>query len=205
MYKARKLILAVLAIGIAITLSGCKKETGTQSTTVQDTNKEAIVSQEKSSVKLEETKDLSLAGWKTYTNPKYNYEVKYPSDWFYMEDACCPPPPGGVNLNNFSAKKDGYAANQTKSEVYGIDFLCLYEGRIDDIGEVQLQRSEGIENELTKINGLDAIKFTKNVVPGDPSKKVLTYYIVDGMQGCRSTFTDDCDECSEIISSFKYL
>lgn len=201
MRKTKNLFLILLVILVAVALAGCKKKTDTQTTTTLETTEETISENDSSNQSF----GLQPKEWQVHTNEKYGYKVKYPLDWFYMEDACCPPPPAFVNFNNISSKKLEYSRRQTEEGVKGIDFLCMYEGKIDDIGEVKAYKEEGVAGELTKINGFDAIKFTRNVVPGNDSKNVLSYYIVDGTQGCRSTFTDDCDECTKIISSFKFI
>ncbi len=142
--------------------------------------------------------------WQIYKNEKYGYQIKYPNDWYFMEDACCPPPPASVNLNNFSSKRSEYSANQTKNEIYGIDILCLYEGSLDEIGEIQNLKDRGAKAENTTVNSHSAIKFAKNVVPGDNSEKAITYYIVDGQQGCRITYTDKCPVCEKITQTFQF-
>ncbi len=142
--------------------------------------------------------------WVFYTNEKYGYQFKYPSDWYFLKDGCCPPPPAAINFNNYSDTQEEYATHQFEKDVYGINVYCNYEGSVDDIGEVQLQKKEGAKNETKKINGFDAIIFSKDQTPGDSSVRVKNAYIVNGQQGCRITFDTNCAECPKILESFKF-
>ncbi len=85
----------------------------------------------------------TVGNWQIYKNEKYGYSLRYPTEWYFLEDACCLPPPVYVVLNNYSTKQNEYASNQMKEDVYGVDITCLYEGRLDEIGEVQLLKKEG--------------------------------------------------------------
>jgi len=145
------------------------------------------------------------AGWKEYKNDKFGYTVNYPKEWYYTKDMCCPPPPASVSFNNYSEKMLEYAKRQFEKGMYNFDILCLYEGNIDDIGEVKLYREERVESEKFEVNGSKAIKFTKDGVPGDSSEQVFSYYVSNGASSCRITYTSRCSSCDKILSSFQYI
>ena len=145
------------------------------------------------------------AGWKEYKNDKFGYAVNYPKEWYYTKDTCCPPPPANVSFNNYSEKMLEYAKRQFEKGMYNFDILCLYEGNIDDIGEVKLYREERVESEKFEINNSKAIKFTKDGVPGDSSEQIFSHYVSNGASSCRITYTSRCPSCEKILSSFQYI
>ena len=200
--KTKILTLFVIIVSIFL-FSGCQKEK-----TITSKESQAPVSQvleEKNqpaeTVESGNKNKADYSGWETYSNEKYKYQIKYPKGWFFMKDYCCPPPPASVNLNNISDKKAEYAARQTEPGAQGINIDCLYEGKIDDIGEVQLQKKEGKSFEMKKINNFDAIIFNQDRGPGQPMP-VFTYYIVDGKQGCRVIYDGGCESCQDMVNSF---
>ena len=146
-----------------------------------------------------------IADWKTYSNEEYNYEVKYPKDWYFLKDACCPPPPTGITLNNYSDKKSEFSQHQFEKGVLNFDILCLYEGKLDEIGEVKLLKEEKVEYEYLTINGAEAIKFVKNRVPNQSEEKAISYYIVNGNSGCRIIFSSKCAICNQMLSTFRFI
>lgn len=201
----KKFLISIAIIVSVFVFSGCQKEKAAVPKESQPPvpqvleNKDRLVEE----VKNGDENKADYSGWETYNNEKYKYQIKYPKSWFFMKDYCCPPPPASVNLNNISDKKAEYAARQTEPGVQGINIDCLYEGKIDDIGEVQLQKKEGKSFETKKINGFDAIVFNEDRGPRQPMP-VFTYYIVDGKQGCRITYDGGCTSCQDITNSFNF-
>lgn len=200
-----KIIIPILFAGAVLIIAGCQKKGGEGESSVQNDiqNKEEIGTEATIEEQNTEGTQADLSDWKTYDNEKYSYQIKYPKNWFFVSDYCCPPPPAAVNLNNYSSKKLEYANHQMDAGVQGINIDCLYEGKIDDIGEVQLLRSEGKTSKMMKVNGFDAIRFEHDRGPGSPVG-VITYYVVDGRQGCRLGFESTCASCEDIVSTFKF-
>lgn len=196
-----KIIIPILIAGAVLIIAGCQKKGGKDGLIVP--NKEEIKTETEIGTQNAEKARVDLSDWKTYDNEKYSYQIKYPKDWFFTGDYCCPPPPAAVNLNSYSSKKLEYANHQMDAGVQGMEIVCLYEGKLSDIGEVQLLKSEGKNSKMTKVNDLDAIRFEQNRGPGSPVS-VITYYIVDGQQGCRLGFESTCTSCEDIVSTFKF-
>ncbi len=131
--------------------------------------------------------------WKTYSNPTYGYSVMYPSGWFYTPDACCPPPPTYVMFNNVSSTFFEYTAKQLEPASCNFQVLCLYEGALDDIGELQARVADGETYAEVSINGYPAAQVSDG-----------TYYVVDGTNGCRINSMGSCNEISTMLNSFSF-
>lgn len=197
----QKMALIVLVILLGLTV-GCKKKSGEDQSRMTTPESPAI--QESGGANFPVSPPEDIGSWQAYQNGEHGYSVKYPSSWFFLEDACCPPPPGYVVLNNYSTKQVEYASHQMEEGVQGVHFSCLYEGKIDDIGEVQHLKKEGESSRELKINGFDAIRFERDMVPGDSSVKSVSYYVVDGEKGCRLGLNTPCDTCEQIVSTFVF-
>ena len=150
-------------------------------------------------------KKSETADWKTYRNEEYKYEVKYPENWYFLKDACCPPPPTGITFNDYSDEKSELSKHQLEEGVFTFDILCVYEGKLDEIGEVKLLKEEGVEYEYLTVNGAEAIKFVKTRIPNQPEEKVISYYVVKGNSGCRIVFSSKCIICNQMLSTFRFL
>ncbi|MCX6765755.1 MAG: hypothetical protein NT136_02240 [Candidatus Moranbacteria bacterium] len=205
MKKFKFLPMFILLVGFVFILAGCKnaKNTQTQNQNGAKISGQPAADQVSDNQAVEEGQADLYTDWQTYKNESYNYEIKYPKNWYFLKDGCCPPPPANVTLNNYSSKKLEYAQNQMKPGVYGFDVTCLYEGNLDSIGEVKFMLQEGKSNEKLTVNGMEAIKFSEDQTPGDSSVKIFTYYITKGNEGCRIIFTNQCDVCDEILATFK--
>lgn len=193
----KKVLLLATIILFAIALTGCQNR--------QQTNKENQI-QKPDQPELQNQVNNppeELKAWKTFENEEMGYEIKYPPGWFVVKDACCPPYPTLAFLNNYSATSAEHAAHQMDQGVYSMEISCLYEGKIEDIGELQ-GRDKDEKKQLLKVNNLNAVKFSSDQIPGDSSQQIITYYIVNGEKGCRLTFSSDCPSCDNIIQSFQF-
>ncbi|HPN96886.1 MAG TPA: hypothetical protein PLK35_03920 [Candidatus Moranbacteria bacterium] len=200
-----KILFSVAVVMAVFVFSGCQKEE--LNTNKDNQTKHPEMTESEAEIKNEtgdkNEANLDYSVWQAYNNEKYAYQIRYPSDWFFLKDNCCPPPPASVNFNNISDKKEIFVQKQTDPKTQSISIDCLYEGKIDDIGEVALQKQEGKTFENKKVNNFDAIVFNKDRGPGQPMA-VFTWYIVDGQQGCRLTYDSNCTVCRSIISSFNF-
>lgn len=196
----KKIIILLVLIFSVFAFSGCGKKE----------EKALDLEKVKENIQVDQSQkeminaDSEIAGWKEYKNEEYGYSVRYPAEWFFMKDACCPPPPAFVSLNNISEKKIDFTSRQLEKGAWNFDILCLYEGDVNSIGEVKSQKEKGVSNTEVSINGFDAVKFTENIYPGNDKENVLSYYIVDGKKGCRVVYSDKCTVCDRIVSTFKF-
>jgi len=205
----KKIVLLTFAVLFLSALAGC----GMQKNKISEPPISAVPSENKmekqkpNSSEIDgQFEDTSMENWQSYDNTAHGYSLQYPPNWFYLEDACCPPPPAFVNFNNVSTKMSELGeAQATQGATDSIDILCIYEADLDQIGEVRSFKDEGAENEPVQINGFPGIKITTPAGP-DSDLKVLTYYLSNpGTSSCRITFRDSCQECSKILQSFTFF
>ena len=77
-----KIIVPVLALVLAITLSGYL--------VIKQNQNQSVLRQPNTTVESEEnieviTSDIDTSDWLTYRNEEYGFEVRYPGEWFYGE------------------------------------------------------------------------------------------------------------------------
>jgi len=138
------------------------------------------------------------ANWKTYTNEKYSYELKYPEDWGEQKpgDPPYPGPPEGVEF--YSLDNNNFCRAAIESSVFSFD------------GEIEnLRTKEYTENSL-KIGGIEAIQFISTDFNATPifiyfEHQGIFYRIARGWGA-----TDEIDKkCLSVfngmISSFKLM
>ncbi len=75
------LVSAILFGGLGYYLANTKNATQVTSTTLADTTQTSIPT---ASATVTTSTDEAL-NWKTYTNTKYSYSIKYPTNWAYTE------------------------------------------------------------------------------------------------------------------------
>lgn len=198
--KIKIIVLSSLAIFI---LAGCQNKNNSTVSNTQDNKGDVGKIETENKAQNNEKNQFDFSKWKIYKNEKYDYEIKYPKEWFFVNDYCCPPPPSAISFNNYSSKKMEYASHQFDPGVQGIEIVCNYEGKINEIGEVQYFRNEKIKEEEKKINNFNAVRFEQESNSGS-SITTISYYIVDGRQGCRLNFENTCMVCEGIVSTFAF-
>lgn len=153
------------------------------------------------------TPDTTI-NWKTYTNTKYSYQLRYPSTWKVQSMN------SGEKLVETSAVNFRMVADKTPGEsgfslyiTANPDSLLLTDWvtQNPDNGALLLDVSKKINNSVVFINGLEWEKIDNNsigFVPTGDVKYGLThggnlYFVV--------FYSADPDTLDQIISTFKFL
>lgn len=131
--------------------------------------------------------------WSSYMNPRYEYTLSYPSNWYFTPDACCPPPPTFVVFNNVSDVFFEFTPVQWNEGICSFSVLCGYEGTLDTISELQSRIADGETYSEVSINGYPAAQMASG-----------GYYVVDGTNGCRINSSGGCSEITSILNSFSF-
>ncbi|MBU0614184.1 hypothetical protein KJ766_02790, partial [Patescibacteria group bacterium] len=130
--------------------------------------------------------------WQTYTNTTFGYSLTYPSSWFYAPDACCPPPPSYVVLNNVSDVFFEFTARQIDPGTCSFSILCDDQGDLNTHGELQSRISNGEKYSQVSLNGYPAYQFENSL------------YVADGVHSCRISNMGSCSEIYTILNSFSF-
>ncbi len=111
-------------------------------------------------------------GWQEYINPKYNYTIKYPPDWFFHKTGYNPPPPAVIELSNVDEKL-GLVGNEIRLEVLS---LPAAGETLESNAEIQSLVSQGHSKKIITISGEPAIRLEKVDQEGGVETSIYVYY-----------------------------
>lgn len=152
--------------------------------------------------------------WKTYSNVKFNYTFKYPSDWV-IDDTLSSSSDGGVKVYKGNMYGSG-AGGGDGAEVY-ISHRKNVEGFTLDEWKNLVRRITDVE-EGTYVNGIHATKLTGKVyipsgvlIPVENSTEIrlliikndLRFEVTCGAAG--PNFMEYTTTINEILSTFRYV
>jgi len=147
------------------------------------------------------------AGWKTYTNTKYNYQLKYPSSWeIYL--------PRGLSSLGLEGLTEVDFYPQGKNSILTINVLTATPQTI--ISDLESSRwgrtSESLEMEEIEIAGIKGKKISGTDVPTGGallrvifSKDNLTYDVLLKLRSEEINLGYTGDTFNQILSTFKFL
>ena len=152
------------------------------------------------------------ADWKTYTNSKYGFEIKYPLDWTFREyisgAAFFPKNKSGENTTGNGSVNIGFYER-------GANYCKIpFEDYVKIAGPSEIQNYESLNTiEIAENdNGIEVYKTTWNYADFQGNKKVslpIAYFKTENQQSCGSVeaFLNDnnySDIYDSIISTFKF-
>ena len=97
--------IAAIAILVAVLISVAVVAGGVATFYLINKNSKATKVTTTPSTSSAKKVDSATVGWQTYNNDQYGYKVKYPKDWYFHPNACCPPPPAAITISNLSEDK----------------------------------------------------------------------------------------------------
>jgi len=192
-------ILAVLSVSLAGFLGYQKL---TQPAVSQSVINQPVVNQPITTISDE------TAGWQTYKNEQYGFEIKYPGDWHVY-----PPVLQGMDIVGFSNLSEEEAqAKQESGDVTNTYSLTvkIINGQIDDWLKAQQEFSGAIdflkekiiigENEGYKISGTleDKKGFSKVFFTREKVYLIETLF----PEKCRY---EECEIFNQILSTFRFI
>lgn len=99
--------------------------------------------------------------WQIYTNDRYGYSVKYPKDWYYRADFCCPPPPTAIMISNVPDNKTlDYA-------IFDVIVDPAMGRTLDNYEEVTSLVADGYKKTQITVSGEPAVKLERHTHPAD--------------------------------------
>ncbi len=106
--------------------------------------------------------DSTTINWQTYNNSKYGYRVKYPKDWYFHPNACCPPPPAAITISNLA--EDKITTNYVTFNV----IVDLAMGRtLDNYEEIASLVADGYTKTSVTISNETGVKLVRTTHPAD--------------------------------------
>jgi len=112
------------------------------------------------------------SGWQEYVNPKYNYTIKYPPDWFFNKTGYNPPPPATIELSNVD-EKSGFTG---KALLLEVSSLPAPGESLETNGEIQSLSSQGYSKKTVTISGQAGVKLEKEGEAGGVSIWIYVYH-----------------------------
>ncbi|MBU1000002.1 hypothetical protein KKE78_01215 [Patescibacteria group bacterium] len=110
--------------------------------------------------------------WQEYVNPKYNYTVKYPPDWFFHKTGLNPPPPASIKLSSVEEKPD-LAGNEINVQILS---LPASGETLESNAEIQSLTGQGHGKKTITISGEPAIKLEKADPEGGVESSIYVYH-----------------------------
>ncbi|MCX6722607.1 MAG: hypothetical protein NT094_00890 [Candidatus Staskawiczbacteria bacterium] len=105
-----------------------------------------------------QTQNNQITDWKTYTNTKYSFEIKYPSDWTFREyDSGVALSPKGKITEQGSINVGFYKRSSEYCKISFDDYV-----KIAGPSEIQNYESVNTINGGTNQNGIEAYEITWN-------------------------------------------
>ncbi|KKU92340.1 MAG: hypothetical protein UY21_C0002G0039 [Microgenomates group bacterium GW2011_GWA1_48_10] len=153
-----------------------------------------------------------IVGWKTYTNTKYGYQIKYPDSWSAPQ--LITPCPGGL-----TAGCPGHQAqeNSTGSVAFG-SFdkikpdgitLSVREGFYGTLDQWVPKISDGsaLRKTSTVVDGVTAYKLSENSPKNDPNSFQYWLYFIKNKAAFEMISTPgfDGNDFDQILSAFKFI
>lgn len=135
---------------------------------------------------------LSLANeyidWQEYSNDRYGYKIKYPSDWYFIKEGYSPPPPTTIKLSSI---KNPYpsASDEHLSIEISVDQAL---GRtLDNYEEIANLKSQYYQETRFTVDGESAARIN---VPDPNSSEPISVYIQHKDYIYRIVWSDNTDE-----------
>lgn len=210
--KNKKLLLGVLAGAIILALIGTVAFGAYQLGRSQTTNPSPIVATPSTTPVVEPAPDPTT-NWQIYTNTKYNYEIKYPSDWTAGVISSL----GNIATTssvNFREKSDqtpaesGYVISVISSEDSLISQTCLKSGSYAGGESAQgFLCGRNVQATTKVINGISWEVLQEDSVGNVPSGSIAyntvrnhkLYFIISFSNPDKTFFYD------QILPTFKFF
>ncbi len=121
---------------------------------------------------VSQQQDNGYVGWQEYVNPKYNYTIKYPADWFFHTTGYNPPPPASIELSNVDEKL-GLVGNEIRLEVTS---LPAAGETLESDAEIQSLSSQGYNKKTITVSGEQAVKLERIDQEGGVENSIYIYH-----------------------------
>lgn len=110
--------------------------------------------------------------WQEYINPKYDYKIKYPPDWFFHKTGYNPPPPTSIELSNVDEAL-GEVGNEIRLEVTSLPGPGE---SLESNAEIKSLVGDGFSKQEIIISGEKAIRLEKKNDEGGVETLIYVYH-----------------------------
>lgn len=95
-----------------------------------------------------------LVAWKTFSNPSYNFEVRYPPSWHVNQGSVVPAPPQGTKLSTYQVRTPGELLGEREAEIW------ITVSDLPSLAEMENLRQKGYKETSVVVGGRQAVRFT---------------------------------------------
>jgi hypothetical protein len=144
-----------------------------------------------------------LINWQTFQNATYNFQIKFPSNWFYLPDAMTGPPAPAMTF--FSTRADT-TPDYANLNIFVSDLMGE---TLDSWSEIDNLVTDGYIKTDTNIDGEEAVRLERRTLNTDNGATIYVvkdgymYRIVTGATN-QALFTANEDILETMIDSFEF-
>ncbi len=95
-----------------------------------------------------------LAGWQTFANPTYGFQVKYPPAWHLNQGSVMPAPPLATKLSTYETRTPGQPLGEDEAEIW------ITVADAPSLAEMEDLKARGYKETAVVLGGRQGVRYT---------------------------------------------